>query len=66
MKQDTMGNIDIKVEISRTNLYDIQEFITFRSSPDLTMQEKEAINELNKWLAIQEKILGQKSKAYWI
>lgn len=51
---------------TRSKLLDIQAMTPPNATPDLLDKEKEAPEDMYKWLSIQEKINKQKSKAHWI
>nr|XP_033516233.1 uncharacterized protein LOC108947930 [Nicotiana tomentosiformis] len=61
-----LGSIDIKMDETRSKLLDIQAMTPTNATPDLLDKEKEALEDMYKWLSIQEKINKQKSKAHWI
>ncbi|OIT34469.1 hypothetical protein A4A49_17792 [Nicotiana attenuata] len=61
-----MRSIDNKVKETRDILQHVQSLLTMQIDNTFLELEKPILRDINKWLALQEKILKQKSKAYLI
>ncbi|PHT81810.1 hypothetical protein T459_14825 [Capsicum annuum] len=61
-----MGSLDKRINEARDYLIGIQSLLTSYIDSNLVVIEKVALQELNKWLGIQERVFKQKSKAHWI
>lgn len=67
MNKRYSSKVDHRVQDTRKQLMDQQEMLRVcHSDPALFTKEKELKKALEKWIMVEETILGQKSRVQWL